>query len=41
MDPGVCSGLLYRMVPAQLTNIPINLTGNKWETIIELASEEK
>ena len=25
------------MVPAQLANIPINLTGNRWETMIGLA----
>jgi len=29
------------MIPAQLANIPINLTGNRWETIIELAAIEK
>jgi len=26
------------MVPAQLANIPINLTGNRWETMIGLAA---
>jgi transposase InsO family protein len=26
------------MVPAQLANIPINLTGNRWETMIGLAT---
>ena len=29
------------MVPAQLANIPINLTGNRWETMIGLATEGK
>jgi transposase-like protein/DNA-directed RNA polymerase subunit M/transcription elongation factor TFIIS len=29
------------LVPAQLANIPINLTGNRWETMIGLASEGK
>ena len=27
------------MVPAQLANIPINLTGNRWETMIGLAAK--
>ena len=27
------------MVPAQLANIPINLTGNRWETMIRLAAK--
>jgi hypothetical protein len=26
------------LVPAQLANIPINLMGNRWETMIELAA---
>jgi hypothetical protein len=25
------------MTPAQMANIPINLMGNRWETMIELA----
>jgi transposase-like protein len=27
------------LVPAQLANIPINLTGNRWQTMIELAAK--
>ena len=29
------------MVPAQMANIPINLVGNRWETMIGLASAGK
>jgi transposase InsO family protein len=29
------------MTPAQMANIPINLLGNRWETMIGLATEGK